>query len=626
MRPATDAISPVATWEDWWHFNKDPFLDLKRAVGTGGPATAADEIVSGKPRASPSVPGAVRSRVVPALRALVETEKSTEVVGGSMIALARADDGGSDEATERTIPLLVKRLADSSQEIAETAALSLGILGSEESLPILEALVLNGPAGRKLVGEHDVSDRTRAFAAYGLGLVAHQSATNRGRQLAARALCAAIEGTRASAPDVEIAAVIALSLGPLDAERAPSSSAPWISRQTEVRFLQKIVADPRRRSLVRAHAVTALARLAQGAPPELAADVVEQLLGLLRAHAKLENEVLQSCAQALGLLGDADGDLLDRKIRSALGTLLDDPDSQTRCFALVALAQVGSRPSASGAGGEEEGSLVCRNLITGEIVRGRGQTRPWAAIALGVLERRIQDRIGTGAGGDDAIVSGARSGLTPSKGLARDPAQVLRERQAAHAHRRGRAGARAVPRPEGGADPDRAPARDDRGPGTGQGRAGARHDRLAGRGRAALGGREVVEVPARAPRGSRDGARARGEQADLRRDGRAPDARAGTGGAGVVRERARPHRRRARDRSAARHGRAAGADELGARVRGGGARAGRGRGSPAVVVGDLDGPELPGARRDADRGRRVGAARDPVADRGAPPRGVSAGV
>src|SRR5262245_47955752 len=113
MRPATDAISPVATWEDWWHFNKDPFLDLKRAVGTGGPATAADEIVSGKPRASPSVPGAVRSRVVPALRALVETEKSTELVGGSMIALARSDDGRSDEATQSTIPLLVRRLSDS---------------------------------------------------------------------------------------------------------------------------------------------------------------------------------------------------------------------------------------------------------------------------------------------------------------------------------------------------------------------------------------------------------------------------------------------------------------------------------------------------------------------------------
>ena len=410
---ATEAVSNVATWEDWWHFNRDGYLQLKRAIAAGAPTTLADEIVSGRVRASQPTVDVVRSKVLPVLRGLVETERATELVGGAMVALARAgEDAG--EAGSLTIPVLVKRLADPNQEIAETAALSLGILESEESFPILEALLENGEKGRALVGGHDVGDRTRAFAAYGLGLVAHRAENNRARQLAARALCAALEARRAATPDVEVAALIGLSLGPLEPERAPSATAPWISRQTEIAFVSGILDDPRRRPVVRAHAVTALARLAQGAPEELRAEVAEQILALVRGRSRLENEVLQSCAQALGLLGDADSDLLDRKIRNSLGTLLDDADVQARSFALIALAEVGSRAGAPG-DDEDEGSTGCRNLITGELVHGRGLTRPWAAIALGVLERRILDQVGDVDAEDPAAAASTNSPLLPSK-------------------------------------------------------------------------------------------------------------------------------------------------------------------------------------------------------------------
>ena len=392
--PATDAVSSVASWEDWWHFNRDPYLQVKRAVGAGLPATAADEIVSGKVRAAPSGGEGMRSKVLPALRGIVETEKATELVGGAMVALARAGDRDAGPSGSLTIPLLVRRLSDSNQELAETAALALGILGSEEAFPILQALVENGARGRELAGGHEVPDRTRAFAAWGLGLIAHRAENNRARQVAARALCAAIEAPRAATPDVEVAAVLGLSIGPLAPERKASSTADWISRQSEIRFLQGVLDDRRRRPVVRAHTVTALARLAQGAPEELTAGVAEQILAAVRSRSKLENEVLQSCAQALGLLGDADADLLDRKIRNSLGTLLDDADGQTRSFALVALAEVGSRESSHGSADEQEGLTACRNMITGELVRGRGLTRPWAAIALGVLERRILDQVG----------------------------------------------------------------------------------------------------------------------------------------------------------------------------------------------------------------------------------------
>jgi HEAT repeat protein len=413
------AAAPIPSWEEWWSFNQDAYLDLKRAIGAGSPATGADEIVAGRVRQKPPTLEIVRSRVLPVLRGIVETEKAAPLVGGAMIALARAGADDADDSGPAAIAILQRRLADPNQELAETATLALGILASEDGLPALEALLAGGPRGRELVGGHEVPDRLRAFAAYGLGLVAHRAENHRARQVVARALCAALDVpriSRASTPDVEIAAAIGLSLGALEPESRPSSSAPWISRQTEIRFLQGVFHDRTRRSLVRAHAVTALARLAQGAPEELASEVVDDLLAAVRTKSKIENEVLQSVAQALGYLGDADSDLRDRRIRNALGQLLDDADVQTRNFALVALAEVGSRGSENAATGEDEGTVGCRNLITGELVRGRGLTRPWAAMALGVLERRLLDRADAKANRAPAIAaSGSRAGSGSSK-------------------------------------------------------------------------------------------------------------------------------------------------------------------------------------------------------------------
>jgi HEAT repeat protein len=414
--PATDATVLRASWEDWGHFNQDPYLDLKWAIGTAAPATGADEIVSGSRTDARPSPDRVRTRVVPALRELLETERTPEILGSTLVALARAGDPEGESSKSSAIPLLVKHLPDGNQEIAETAALSLGILQSEGSLPFLEALLTAGTRGKELVGGGDVPERTRAFAAYGLGLVADRAGNNRARQIVARSLCAALQNRRAASPDVEVAAVIALSLDRLEPERVASASAPWISRQTEMQFLKGIFEDSRRRPFVRAHAATALARLAQDAPEPLRADVAEQLLAAVKPHSKVENEVLQSAAQALGLLGDADGDGLDRKIRNGLGAVLDDPDVQARCFALVALAEIGAREGP--ADGNEEGSNACRNMISGELVRSRGMTRPWAAIALGVLERRILDRRGGTAGGPErpgAPASGAGGHLAPSQ-------------------------------------------------------------------------------------------------------------------------------------------------------------------------------------------------------------------
>src|SRR6185436_3647825 len=78
---------------------------------------------------------------------------------------------GESAAAPDFVAVFERFLADRNQEIAETAALALGILASPKSIEDLAALLLDDDAGRALVGRSSVHYRTRAFAAYGLGLI-----------------------------------------------------------------------------------------------------------------------------------------------------------------------------------------------------------------------------------------------------------------------------------------------------------------------------------------------------------------------------------------------------------------------------------------------------------------------
>src|SRR5258707_6289910 len=82
---STNAMGNRASWEDWWHFNKDPFLELKLAVSSGLPVTAADELLAGPSRRAAIDPELLRSRVAPALPALLANERSPKIVTPSLV-------------------------------------------------------------------------------------------------------------------------------------------------------------------------------------------------------------------------------------------------------------------------------------------------------------------------------------------------------------------------------------------------------------------------------------------------------------------------------------------------------------------------------------------------------------
>lgn len=390
-----------ATWEAWWHFNKDPFLELKRAVTRNVRTAGADDLhpveASGIPRRD-----LVRTRIVPALLQLLEDDRANDVTTGALIALARIGEPVDLPEASSAIPRMIRALADPNQEVAETAALSLGILRAEAGISTLTDLLEGGERGRKLVGGKDVDPRTRAFAAFGLGLAAERAPQNRTRQLIGRSLIAVLDD-RKTKREVHVACVLALSLDRIDAEAAESSSAPWISRQTVLRKLIEVFSDSGRDHLVRAHAATAIGRLAHEAPSELRSEALELFAQALKKPSKLENEVVNSCIQALGALADTSLSAPDRAARAALVRALDESDPQARAFAMIALAEVGARRSADHESASEGGAVVdhvagesaeieCRSALVNEILRGRSTSKPWAVIALGLHERRRADR------------------------------------------------------------------------------------------------------------------------------------------------------------------------------------------------------------------------------------------
>lgn len=385
----------LTSWRFWWDQNKAAYLDLKTHVHRPGPLTGSDGFFLGEGarEAEGSLRPSerqVREQVVPALLAVLETETNQDLVTGALVALAKIGHGGDLDESGRFEAAVARLLRDPNQELRETAAVAQGIVASSHAIPRLANLLWDTDAGRELVGATEVDPRTRAFAAYGLGLVGARSTSEPERQVIVAALGRALERARLAVPDVEVACVQALSLVPLDtlepagarADAARSGEPPERSRQAQVEFVAALLADPERHLLVRAHCPAALARLLIGLPheeAELRARAVRVLQKAIESERTLP-VLVQSACLALGELG-ASGDGLDDGLRVALeGTVRRSSDVQSRAFALIALARGG-------------GGVATRDAVAGFLLRtlleGKGTLRPWAGLACGVLGREL---------------------------------------------------------------------------------------------------------------------------------------------------------------------------------------------------------------------------------------------
>ena len=321
-----------------------------------------------------------------------------------MIALAKIGDA-NDESGESAFEQVIKAfLADKNQEISETAGVSLGILANDNSIPVLTDLLHdNDNARQNLVKANEVDYRTRAFAAYGLGLIGARTGDEEKRKEIVSTLANMIRTDQTSSRDLKVACIISMGLVPLetievppaepvDGEEVVAQQNPGDSRVGQLQFLLDFLQNDDNNHLVRAHCPTALARLVDGLPAEhytsWRSRIVEDLTERMSKRSKEKNEVVQSSILALGVLGtNVDG---DKGIREAIaGVPKDVSDQQARNFSMIAMAKAGGNvvPGES----SEEGIKDAGKFLLDQLSKGKSTIKPWAGLGIGVMSRKLQD-------------------------------------------------------------------------------------------------------------------------------------------------------------------------------------------------------------------------------------------
>jgi HEAT repeat protein len=373
----------------------------------------------------------VRQKIVPALLAALKEETNNDIVTGCLIALAKIGDAASETGASQFEQEIKRFLSDKNQEISETAAVALGILANPLSIPTLTNLLVDSAEGRKDVGQPEVSYRTRAFAAYGLGLIGKLTNSEENRRAIVEVLRKTIESDDSRTRDLKVSCVISMGLVPLETIESTAQPEtrgglvpPENSRTAQLDYLLSFLRDDSQNYLVRAHCPTALARLLAGLPPEhhkaYREKIASDLLERVNPKKKEQAEVVQSCILALGLIATNDqADPLDKRIFETLVAVPKDvSDQQARNFSLIALAKIAGTTGA-GAKDPEEGVREIAKALLSQLADGKSSTKSWAGLSCGVMA----DKLAKGSSGSSQIPTlqaAVRSALKEEK----DPSKV----------------------------------------------------------------------------------------------------------------------------------------------------------------------------------------------------------
>ena len=423
-----DAGPDFTIWDFWWGFNKEPYLNLRRKVRSRGVQSGDDQMYLGRgteaKKQASLRPGEelIRETVVPALKKALETEEQNDIVTGALIALAKIGDVKSEDGKSEFVEIISGFLKAQEQEISETAALALGILADDRAVPALVGLMRNDAAGRRLMNNGgSVPLRTRSFAGYGLGLVGNRTTSNEMRQTIAEHLIDVLEMPDFAQPDIKVGALQGLGLIPLDwkaegaVNKEGTSAAIALNRLSILRYLTEKMNPVKGKGgfedfRVRAQAPITCARLLavhEDRFPEdeeaiaVRSEVIQALLRLVAPQSKEKRvECLQSATIALGMIGNAARGGKDDPMAKANMDIFrqlqriarEAKDNQTEYFALMAMAQMGSR---QGTGDDARGlEADVQKTLLDALAKGKGQKRPWAALALGVFGNALNENDG----------------------------------------------------------------------------------------------------------------------------------------------------------------------------------------------------------------------------------------
>jgi len=370
---ARDLAPSQFTWQTWWEFNKEPFL-RSRVQGRKATLTGSDDFYLGARSANRLVDVLETTerdrvdRIVPALVKLLEAERNRDIQTACLIALGKV---GLDAPGAKLEELLAERIERDDQEVRESAVLSLGIAGREVAFDRLVSLLIDDKHGRRMAKREHVRDRTRAFAAYGLGLLVRRVGDARLAQRAHDVLWPLLQDKDVKDRDLRTAIVTALGSLRADPTRSADKRLAWQTVDELLRWFGEDHGNTE--EFVQAHAAVAIGRLLGRGTSPLHQRCKRAFLETLLAKKRRGAPILQSSAIALGMLAvSEEEEAADEPFSEALRSYYKDGrDQHARNFCVMGLGRIGGA-----ANREWLGVTYAR--------ANKGTERPWLALALGL--------------------------------------------------------------------------------------------------------------------------------------------------------------------------------------------------------------------------------------------------
>ena len=382
--PGTINQQELTNWSYWWYFNREPLLDLRRRFREQAKLTGSGAAGEDNTRPSDLM---LKNSVLPALYVMAGPKSQDNVRLSASIALARI--GTPD--TEVILEVLKEVVRSKDPKVQEAAILSLGMLGEFWSIEALTSALEEDRNIRTLFGA-PLSDRERAFAAYGMGVMADKAPHDGKRRMILEPLWQAIANSNEDR-EVRIAAANAIGLVRLDwevdAPRDPKEKGFVPLNRTElVEELWKVYEDEND-IYVRGHLPVAMARLIKGGPAEIRDLAIERYIKALDARKEPRSQDLHGLLIGLGIMGTAWGSDADIQLRATLyDQIKTQNDAHARHMALMGLANVvaNSGPSLPPLTVQAE----FETLLINEFADAREMDKPWLAMAAGTLGAHLK--------------------------------------------------------------------------------------------------------------------------------------------------------------------------------------------------------------------------------------------
>lgn len=368
----------LTRWSFWWEFNKDPFINLRDAVLKGGITTGSDDFYLGATRKSAASDSLrptkeqIMGEILPALKKAIDSTDQKDINSSCMIAMAKI---GQDHPEFKLKDVFTPRLALPTQEVRESAALSIGIaaIAGEDEMTMLADLALDKGKGRE-ASNGSVDNRTRTFALYGLGLLANATSSVEIKQKAYAAMKEVLEDDALRDRNLKVAAINGIGILNIgSSSEAEKLLLEDVLQTLEKFYMQKVGAGT---NLILAHCPPAIAKLV-GRDHAKSEYYKELFAADLEDKGKIKragNWISQSCALALGQLCQPYSDKKDpdsKYSKLLLKQWNDHKDQQTRNFSVLSLGWIG-------------GKLNREALIKAFDKGGKTLEKPWCAMAMGV--------------------------------------------------------------------------------------------------------------------------------------------------------------------------------------------------------------------------------------------------